>query len=255
MKNVRTIVKSHQRKIRNLFEQVIFPRLGESYKIADFETKIPTILFLEDNDSVQETIAIVKSKAVALTSLSNTYQILKTAIEGTASAEGVVNKDSENGNVKAVKKTKTKTGTDPESDIQTKIIDEMEKLLLNTIQNFNISSDTNPLNVEDSDKSVENSLYSREVNNTKYAMNVKPALEFGLLSNAYTKFSITEKAETLDEYEILKDKLELAFSIFKNGKTVIDKKTDKVLELEDFSTYKKYLGEIELSIKENKLEL
>ena len=243
MRNTRAIVKSHQLLISNLFENVIFPRIALSNSIQNHTLIIPKLVFLEDNDTANARIDTVKRKAVALTSLANTYALLlnTTTNGGTANVAGNVKKDSENGiaakELAATPKTKDKESKST-SKVQ-EIIAEMEDLLLTTIKDFKFNNDNIPSYIEDYKKASEDSTKNRSVENkaSVISRNKTDSIELSLLNNYHTSFSLdadfTEENESKNMIMV-----NSALIAYKKGYTVIDNKTEKVLDIKDFLEFK-----------------
>jgi len=247
MQNTRGILKSHQLLISNLFQNVIFPRIAESYKIQNYMSIIPKLVFPEDNDTANMRIDTVKRKAVALTSLANTYALLLNAANGTnvknvASGDtSPINKNPENGVAAQqlsanVQEFAVGSGT-PEKGKLNEILTEMETLLLNTIKQFQFNNDLNPALIEPYKKvSSSDSKTKRSVENTAYIPKTKTGIELSFLDNYYTGFTTSDDST--------KEVFETAFNAYKSGYTVIDKKTEKVLDINDFIEFeKKFKGD------------
>jgi len=89
MRQLRENMRSNMAKMRNIAENKIFLRIGESYGISDFERIVPHLTFPEDADTEEEIIVREEKKAATLTSLSNNLVLLnnilnETTVEGEA---------------------------------------------------------------------------------------------------------------------------------------------------------------------------
>ncbi len=76
MRQLRENMRSNMAKMRNIAENKIFLRIGQSYGITDFERIVPMLTFPEDPDTEEEIIVREEKKAATLTSLSNNLAIL-----------------------------------------------------------------------------------------------------------------------------------------------------------------------------------
>lgn len=247
MQNTRAILKSHQLLVSNLFEHVIFPRIAISYKIQNYTSIIPKLYFPEDNDTANNRIDTVKRKAVALTSLANTYALLlkasKTDDNTTSGIKNIPNnikKDSENGIAAKEMSADKKKNVDKNAEIGSKlplILSEMEDLLLSTIKQFKFTNDTTPVNIEPYKKQTsKDKKTTRSVENTAYIPKTQTGIELSFLDKFYTDFSLSQPINNKSE-----DAFNKAYDAYKSGHTVIDRNTEKILTINDFNMFKKEL--------------
>ena len=131
------------------------------------------------------------------------------------------------------------------------ILTEMEDLLLSTIKTFKFNNDTNPLLVEPykketgskGEKKATNKETKRSVENTVFIPKPKftNAFEMSVLNTYYTKFTLTEEVNDENKKSKILE-FKRAYEAYKNGYTLIDNRTEKIIELNDLINFEsKYL--------------
>jgi len=85
IKHLRSDMRSNMNKIKEIVENHIFARIGETYNIPNWQTIIPVFEFPEDTVTEDEIIVREERKAATLTSLSNSLSILNSVYLSTGS--------------------------------------------------------------------------------------------------------------------------------------------------------------------------